>query len=128
MNAVTLNLDNLKRIEIPETVDDTFSNLFNTINLNDEQKLTEAINVLKVALRCMKDELKPVPPEDIPVAEEKFDRGPSRLFDNIDTSQIKQPTDKRGMITTTHTGARDIDKRVTAGVNTLARKRLERGR
>ncbi len=121
-----LYVDNLMRIEIPAQVVDTCSEIFDTSNLNDPENIECAVEVIKAALKCLMDELEPVPPDRIPIKQyEELDLGESTLYENIDTSNVELREDRPGMVTSKRTGAKQMDVRVHTGESTRERKRRE---
>lgn len=59
-----LALDNLSRIKLPGEIEDPLKEIFSRYKLEDDESVTEAIEMLKAALRCFKDELTPVDPAE----------------------------------------------------------------
>lgn len=124
-----LGVDNLYRIETPPQIVDEFSELFESVHLLDEEKFEMAAELLKESLKVMIEhgELHSVPGDEIPIKEIDLDRGPSLLFEKLDTSGVVLKREKKeGMITVRRTGARDIEKRMSAASNTMERRRLDR--
>lgn len=122
-----LTIDNFSRIEIPGKVAEEGEDLFEISNLEHEDKLKAAVELLKQLLKRMVEEggVEPVPPEDIPIKQGELEQGPSLLYKNIDTSDVELKTDKPGMATAGRTGAREVNKRMSTASTSMERKRLD---
>ncbi|RJP33412.1 MAG: hypothetical protein C4527_04515 [Candidatus Omnitrophota bacterium] len=121
-----LYVDNLMRIEIPSEIENTCGEIFDNSNLNDPEVIERAVEMIKAALKCLTDSLKPVSPDRIPIKQfQELELGESKLYDNIDTSDVQLRSEKDGMVTARRTGANRVEVRIKSGESTRERQRLE---
>ncbi len=122
-----LTIDNFKRIEIPGRVQEEGEDLFESTNLEREDKLKEAVEILKQLLKRMiaEGELEPVETAGMFTKQGELEQGPSKLYQNIDTNDVKLKRNKPGMTTAGRTGAKEVEKRISTASTTRERQRLE---
>ncbi len=126
MNRGFLTVDGLKRVEIPSSVENNLSNLFESTNLDDPDNVEVAVEIVKGALRNLNEDLEPVPHNEMPIKTVELDLGDSTIFENIDTRKVPLKRDeKKGMVTASRTGADDLERRSSTASSTMARRRLE---
>jgi hypothetical protein len=120
------NVDDFQRITIPPPVEDIACEIFATQNLSSQEELQRAIEMLKAVFQCTAKDLKPVSSGKMPFKTELPNQGDSTLFDNIDTTQVSLRREKKGMVTAERTGAKEIDKRMSAPSVSMERRRIEK--
>ncbi len=92
-----LALDKLQRVIVPPAVDEISKDIFATHNLHDPKSQEEAVEMLKAAFACVKDQLKSVSEGDMPVQyDDKHKPEPEPEFDDLPAIQ---PVKQSGMAT-----------------------------
>ena len=77
-----LDVDDLQRIIIPPPVETIANQLFVAQNLDSDEELERAIEMLKGAFRCIAGELEPVPPDKLPFRREISNIGEAEQAEN----------------------------------------------
>jgi hypothetical protein len=95
-------LNNLKRLQVPPAIEDACKDLFAQLDLDDPDRMQNALDLLRAALRCFTPDLEKPDDEELPMQVVPMLRGESTLYDRIDTSNVELLSDRNGMATLFH--------------------------
>ncbi|MBN2329048.1 MAG: hypothetical protein JXR73_18045 [Candidatus Omnitrophica bacterium] len=118
-------IDNLKRLQVPPVIEDACNDIFAELDENDPEAVEDAVELIKAALRCFHNDLERCEEDALSYSINEDDREKSTLYANLDTSDVKLRSHRKGMATAQHSGASEIDKRIHSAEGAMERRRLE---
>lgn len=123
-----LATDKLNRILVPEPINETCREIFNSVDLNNSESLSAAIDLLMAALKYLRNELKCVSDDDMPIiaqdaTQNETDANRSTKPIDLETTKGKSEAKRWGMATAERTGAKNYGARQTSTRTSIQRKR-----